>query len=79
MITGGHNLGRVGIIQSRDRCPGSFEIIHVRDSQGHSFATRIGNVFVIGKGNKPWITLPRGKGIKLTISEERDKRLDQRN
>ena len=79
MITGGHNLGRVGIIQSRERHPGSFEIVHVRDSQGHSFATRVGNVFVIGKGNKPWITLPRGKGIKLTISEERDKRLEQRN
>ena len=79
MITGGHNLGRVGIIQSRERHPGSFEIVHVRDSQGHSFATRVGNVFVIGKGNKPWITLPKGKGIKLTISEERDKRLEQRN
>ncbi|XP_068920563.1 small ribosomal subunit protein eS4-like isoform X2 [Petaurus breviceps papuanus] len=27
-------------------------------------------------GNKPWISLPRGKGIHLTIAEERDKRLE---
>jgi small subunit ribosomal protein S4e len=31
-------------------------------------------VFVIGQGNKPWISLPKQKGIKLTISEERDRR-----
>jgi small subunit ribosomal protein S4e len=29
----------------------------------------------LGKGNKPYISLPKGKGIKLTIAEERDKRL----
>lgn len=40
MITGGHNLGRVGIIQSRERHPGSFDIVHVKDAQGHTFATR---------------------------------------
>ena len=27
------------------------------------------------QGNKPYISLPKGKGIKLTIAEERDKRL----
>jgi small subunit ribosomal protein S4e len=25
---------------------------------GHQFATRMGNVFTIGKGNKPWVSLP---------------------
>lgn len=40
MVTGGHNLGRVGVITNRERHPGSFDIIHVRDSLGHSFATR---------------------------------------
>lgn len=39
---------------------------------------RITNIFVIGEGNKPWISLPRGKGIKLTITEERDVRRRQR-
>jgi small subunit ribosomal protein S4e len=30
MITGGANLGRVGVIVSRERHPGSFDIIHVK-------------------------------------------------
>jgi len=75
MITGGRNIGRVGIITSRERHPGSFEIVHVKDANGHAYATRVNNVFVIGRGNKPLITLPRGKGLKLTIAEERDHRL----
>jgi len=75
MVTGGHNLGRVGTITSRERHPGSFDIVHVKDSQGHSFATRLNYVFVIGKGNKAFISLPRGKGVKLSVAEERDKRL----
>jgi len=74
-VTGGHNLGRIGVITSRERHPGSFDIVHVKDSLGHSFATRITYIFVIGKGTKPYISLPRGRGIRLTAAEERDKRL----
>uniref|UniRef100_A0A2K6TA43 40S ribosomal protein S4 n=1 Tax=Saimiri boliviensis boliviensis TaxID=39432 RepID=A0A2K6TA43_SAIBB len=75
MVTGGANLGRIGVITNRERHPGSFNVVHVKDANGNSFATRLSNIFVIGKGNKPWISLPRGKGIRLTIAEERDKRL----
>eukprot|EP00918_Siedleckia_nematoides_P001524 GHVU01003606.1.p1 GENE.GHVU01003606.1~~GHVU01003606.1.p1 ORF type:complete len:261 (-),score=31.67 GHVU01003606.1:100-882(-) len=75
MLTGGRNLGRVGVITNRERHPGSFDIVHVKDAGGHTFATRMSNVFVMGKGNKAWVSLPKGKGIKLTIAEERDKRL----
>lgn len=39
------------------------------------FLYRLTNVFIIGKGNKPWVSLPRGKGVKLTIAEERDRRI----
>lgn len=74
MITGGNSIGRVGVITHRERHPGSFDIIHIRDALGRTFATRIANVFVIGEGSKTWISLPKGKGIKLTIAEERDKR-----
>jgi len=70
MITGGRNLGRVGIITSREKHPGSFEIVHVKDAAGQSFATRIGNVFVIGKGTKSLVSLPVKKGIKRTPLEE---------
>lgn len=75
MITGGRNLGRVGTIVSRERHPGSFDIVHVRDTTGHTFATRLHNVFIIGKGTKAYISLPRARGIRLTIAEERDKRI----
>lgn len=70
MVTGGHNLGRVGLIVKREKHPGSFEIIHIRDAVGKEFSTRLSNVFVIGKGNKSLVTLPRGKGVRKTILEE---------
>jgi len=78
MITGGRNLGRVGTITHREKHPGSFEIIHIKDAQDHTFATRLSNVFVIGKANKAYVSLPKGKGIRLTIAEEREKRIAQR-
>ncbi|KAF0685085.1 Aste57867_22959 [Aphanomyces stellatus] len=72
MITRGRNTGRVGIFHHLERHSGSFNIVHVKDSTGADFATRVGNVFAIGKENRPWISLPRGKGIKLNIIEERN-------
>ncbi|EHB03171.1 40S ribosomal protein S4 [Heterocephalus glaber] len=75
MVTGGANLGGIGVITNGERHPGSFDVVHVKDTNGNSFATWLSNIFLIGKGNKPWISLPRGKGIRLTIAEERDKRL----
>merc|ERR1712194_826942 len=72
MVTQGANKGRVGILTSREKHHGGFEISHLKDRKGNAFATRSGNVFVIGD-SKPWITLPRGKGIKLSIIEEREK------
>ena len=61
-MTGGRNLGRMGTITNRERRHGSFEIIHIKDAIGHTFATRLSNVFVIGEGNKPNVSLPTGKG-----------------
>ncbi|KAI1286777.1 40S ribosomal protein S4 [Halotydeus destructor] len=75
MVTGGHNLGRVGVITSRERHPGSFDIVNVRDSLGHTFATRLNYIFVIGKGTKAYISLPKGRGVRLSPAEERDKRI----
>jgi len=78
MITGGRNMGRVGIVGHRERHPGSFDIVHIKDATGHTFATRLNNVFIIGKGSQALVSLPADKGIKLSISEERDKRLAQK-
>lgn len=77
MITSGHNIGRVGVVTHRERHLGGFDIVHIKDALGHSFATRLSNVFIIGKGTQPWISLPANKGIRLSIAEERDKRLAQ--
>jgi len=67
--TSGNNIGRVGIIVTRERHLGGFDIIHVQDERGVQFATRVGNIFVIGKGKKPWISLPKGNGIYLSPIE----------
>ena len=39
-------------------------------AQGAVFTTRSDNVFVIGTGSKPLISLPKGKGVKLSIVDE---------
>lgn len=74
MITGGHNIGRVGTIQLREKHPGSHEIVRVRDAAGHDFATRKTNVFIIGKGQEAAVSLPKQKGLKMTIIEEQEAR-----
>jgi len=71
MITGGNNIGRIGHLQSLEKHPGSFEIAHIRDSQGNIFATRLGNVFIIGDGKEPVISIPKGEGLRMTLMEER--------
>jgi len=74
LITSGRNRGRVGVLQSREQHPGSFEIIYVKDSVGHLFATRLAAAFVIGNDTTPAIKLPKGRGIKLSIIEEKAKK-----
>ena len=72
MITKGHNCGRVGTLMHIEKHEGSFAIVTVKDSKGNTFATRLGNVFVIGSGQTPSVSLPKGRGIKKTILQERD-------
>jgi len=76
IVTRGQNQGRVGVIVGREKHVGSFEIVHVKDSKGRAFATRILNVFPLaGKDDELQISLPRGKGIRDSILEERKKQL----
>jgi small subunit ribosomal protein S4e len=79
MITAGANVGRVGEIISKEGHPGSFDIVHLKDKKGNSFATRIGNVFVIGTGKAAWISLPKAKGLKDSILEERTAKLQAKD
>lgn len=66
MVTGGRNMGRVGVVTHRERHDGGFNIVHVKDAVDNTFATRESNVFVIGQ-DKPWISLPKGKGVKVRL------------
>jgi len=72
MVTKGANVGRVGLLVSKEKHQGSFDIVHIKDRKNNMFATRSENVFIIGTGSKPEISLPKGKGVKLSILEERD-------
>jgi len=72
MITKGRNTGRVGTVLHVEKHPGSFDVVQIRDSVGNTFSTRKANVFIIGSGETPAVTLPKGKGVKLSILEERD-------
>jgi len=46
-------------------------ILFSRNRSKLTFFYRLSYVFIIGKGNKPYVSLPRGKGVKLSIAEER--------
>lgn len=64
---------RVGIMTKREKHKGAFDIIELKDATGNTFVTRQTNVFVIGNKNTPLVSLPKGKGVRLTILEEQAK------
>ncbi len=78
MITKGRNTGRVGTILHVEKHEGSFDIVTVRDASGHTFSTRQENVFIIGSGETPAVSLPKGNGLKLSILEERTQIMKRR-
>nr|XP_044624137.1 40S ribosomal protein S4, Y-like isoform X2 [Equus asinus] len=57
-VIGRANLSH-DVITNRERPPGSFDIVHLKDANGNSFAMKIYNIL----GNQAWISLPRRKGI----------------
>jgi small subunit ribosomal protein S4e len=75
LIIRGNNIGRVGTIVSHEHHPASYDIIHIKDVRGNEFSTRLQNVFIIGTGNQAALSLPKSKGVRSTVIEERDKKL----
>lgn len=75
MVTGGHNLGRIGVITSRDVHDGAQDYIHLKDAAGHQFSTLMSNIFLLGEGTKALVTVPKRKGVRLSILEERELRV----
>ena len=75
MVTKGRSTGRIGVLTKVEKHDGSFDIVEVKDSTGAVFATRLPNVFVIGKGadaSKAAVSVPKGAGIKQDIFAQRD-------
>lgn len=72
MVTKGRNCGRIGIISHVERHPGAFDIVTIRDAAGHQFSTRLENVFVLGAGDNAEVALPKAKGVKMGIIDERE-------
>jgi len=77
MIIRGNNVGRVGTIVSHEHHQASYDIIHLKDTRGNEFSTRLQNVFIIGNGNTASISLPKNKGVRISVIEEREKRLEK--
>jgi ribosomal protein S4E len=75
MIIRGNNAGRVGMVTSFDKHPGSFDIIHVEDKSGAKFSTRADNAFFIGTSTASWISIPRDNGVKTDIISQRKLRI----
>ena len=71
LLIRGRNTGRVGTLVHIEKHLNSFDIVTIKDAKGHTFATRLHNTFVIANGDAPLISLPKGRGIKKTILEER--------
>lgn len=76
-FTDGNNIGRVGSILHVERHQGSFDIVHLKDANGKTFATTSGNIFIIGN-KKTKVTLPVSEGLYLNILEEKAKREEGR-
>lgn len=70
MISGGNNIGRVGVIEKIERHEGSYEIVYIKDTTGKIFSTRLTNVFIIGD-NRPEINV-ENYNTRLSIIEERN-------
>jgi len=75
MITGGANTGRVGKVMDVERHPGSFDIVHVKDANDNTFATRKGNVFLVGRAEAE-CTLPKAQGIRIPLEQDRKLRIE---
>ncbi|EHB11431.1 40S ribosomal protein S4 [Heterocephalus glaber] len=49
MVTGGANLGKIGVITNRKRHPGSFDVAHVKDANDNRFATQLSHILLLAK------------------------------
>lgn len=61
-VTGGVESGKNWCDYQTVETSDSFDVLHMKDANGNSFATWLSNIFIIGKDNKWWLSVPCGKG-----------------
>lgn len=64
MIIGGPNVGRIGVVVQIEKNFNQEETIKFKDAKGFDFSAKISLSFVIGKGLKSFICLPKRGGIR---------------
>ena len=67
MVTGGANLGRIGMITNRERYPGSFDVVHVKDANGNSFANSSQTSSLLAKATNHGSLLPMERVFALLL------------
>lgn len=73
MAESGRNCGRVGEIIKVEEHDATHDIVYVKDIVGQVWTTRKENIFVIGEGEKSFVSLPKEKGVKLDPVQFREK------
>lgn len=68
LATNGNNKGRIGVITNIVAKPGKIDVVTLKDTNGSIYSTRLANIFIIGNGKIPSITLPRDLGVKTGIA-----------
>lgn len=70
----GKNAGCAGTITSIEKHDAKVDFVHIVDSKGRSFATKVDNSIVIGDQEKIYVSLPAGEGIKLSEVDKSNER-----
>jgi small subunit ribosomal protein S4e len=60
---------------ARDKKQGAQDIVHIKDAAGNTFATLWNYIFLLGEGTNALVSLPRRRGVRLSILEERERRV----
>jgi len=64
VVIGGPSVGRIGIVLQQEKNDNQEETIKMKDVNGFEFSAKMPFVFVIGKGRKSFISLPRNKNVQ---------------
>ena len=67
MVTGSANLGRIGVITSWERNPGSFDVVHVKDANGNSFANSSQTSSLLAKATNHGSLFPMERVFALLL------------